>query len=886
MSNTRGRIRTVAVVSLLLLFAAPCGTAFGQTVRQITNVLTSAPGPGALDDAGTRVFCGSSSDQFGVNPTHAFQVLRFDAATGAGLSLTQREDGLTPLVSISDDGQWLAFPAIADLTGENHDQSAELFVMRSDGTLPEQLTNDPAVNAGSVGAVALSGSANRIAFSANTDPLGSNPLHRDQLFVINRDGSGLRQLTQAAAGSLGSFGISDDGSRIAFTHSGDLAGANADLSPELFAINADGTGLRQLTSQVGFTCTAPALSGNGQKIAFQSNANLATNNAENYDEVFVIDWTGTGLRQLSNTSNLLLTPASQLPSITDDGLTVVYHSNHSAIFPPLNLDGNFEIFRIKTDGTGLKTLTSSTLLTAGALYPTIAGGGGRVTYYSFDNPDGGNADGGPELFVMDGNGGTVRRLTATWQAFQADADLSADGSRAVYVFTEGLLGTGRLYSVSAPGGDAAPVGGSNAGAVAAPSIAGDAQTIVYAGSGDPLGSNGDGSTEIFLVRVDGSGLRQLTFGGADTSCGNPVIADGGAVVAFDCDANLAGGNADGSREVFSVRSDASNLVQLTSAPVGRASQLPRTDAAGTWAVFESNADLDGGNPDAGWEIYRVLTAGGGLERLTSDPARSSRTPDISADGGRIVFGSNADSLGTNPELNAELFAYDVAGATLRQLTATAEGSSTGPRISGNGAYVYFTSNAPFGESDPDVPADLYRVAAAGGPVQRVGGLRFGAPVSMISALVGGGAAGAAPDHSGDRAVFAGFGDATGHNRDQLQELWLVDRAAQPAIRVSRELPTVVSWDVESGPLRYDLVRGEAGALSGAPGAADLGAVVCLENDSPDADSASGPDPVAPAAGHVFFYVYRGSEGLLAGPGSYGRSTSGAERQPASGDCSM
>ena len=80
-------------------------------------------------------------------------------------------------VSVSDDGQWIAFISNGDLSGQNHDRSYEVFVMRADGTQLTQLSNDPAVNGGSVIAVAMAGGASKVAFFANTNPLGGNPNH-------------------------------------------------------------------------------------------------------------------------------------------------------------------------------------------------------------------------------------------------------------------------------------------------------------------------------------------------------------------------------------------------------------------------------------------------------------------------------------------------------------------------------------------------------------------------------------------------------------------------------------------------------------------------------------------------------------------------------------
>ncbi|MDQ7088150.1 MAG: hypothetical protein Q9Q13_09965 [Acidobacteriota bacterium] len=296
-------------------------------------------------------------------------------------------------------------------------------------------------------------------------------------------------------------------------------------------------------------------------------------------------------------------------------------------------------------------------------------------------------------------------------------------------------------------------------------------------------------------------------------------------------------------------------------------------------VFESNADLAGGNADGGYEIFRVPASGGAVEQIT-DSASPSRAPDISDDGGIIAFASSGDLAGANADGNSEIFVYEPAGPTLRQLTDTTKGGSGGVRLSRDGQWVYFFSDAPFFEDDPDAPVDLYRVPAQGGGVERVSALRAGllGGLGDVGSLAGGSLG--IGDDAG-RVLFSGVGDFTEQNPDLLGELWLVDAGRAPRIEVSKAAPTVLHWRHESGPLRYDAIRGSVDQL----GVGDLGPVVCLEDDSPDADTEGFGDSQAPAPGQAFFYLYRGTRGLLDGPGSYGRSSGGSERRPASGGCS-
>jgi len=382
-------------------------------------------------------------------------------------------------------------------------------------------------------------------------------------------------------------------------------------------------------------------------------------------------------------------------------------------------------------------------------------------------------------------------------------------------------------------------------------------------------------TEIFKVDADTGDVTQLTVGNSSWSStwhAPDISADGSAVV-FGTGANLTGGNADGGLDIFRIDADGSGVVQLTSGTGGEFSIFPRISADGTWCTLQSNGNFTGQNVDGSYEVFRVrATDGGQLQQLSiAHDSFSEPSPDISGDGSRIVYSSSSDPLGTNPEGNFEIFLFDAAGPTTTQLTSYAEGDSTRPRISQDGTFVYFFSTAPVFEDDPDEPVDLYGVDVATGVVVRVGAERgtvnaFDVWLSHISA-----------DATGIHAAFTGQGDFIRENPDANPEVWLIDRAAPQTMRPSGPSPTSLSWDYDSGPLRYDVIRGDLSQISADPFTIHLGPTICLENDSPDASTSGYEDTEDPLPGQVFFYLHRGSQGLSAGPGSWGSGTGGRPR---------
>lgn len=109
--------------------------------------------------------------------------------------------------------------------------------------------------------------------SAPSGPV-SGALPQD-VYLINLDGSGLRNLTQFSDANTYTQDavISADGGTIAFTGNAGSPEASAPL--QVFTIHADGTGLRQLTSGPGGAAN-PSLSGDGAVVAFAASGQIQT----------------------------------------------------------------------------------------------------------------------------------------------------------------------------------------------------------------------------------------------------------------------------------------------------------------------------------------------------------------------------------------------------------------------------------------------------------------------------------------------------------------------------------------------------------------------------------------------------------------------------------
>lgn len=845
-------------------------------LKQVTDEKQVGFSRASLDDAGTWAFAAATADLGGVNPEHRPQLARWAPSTGAGSLLTAFPKGVSlRRFAASDDGQWVLLLSSSNPVGTNPGFRPQLFLYRTDGGETRQLTvaaaGEPAPETW-----ALSGSANRAVLVSRANLTGANPSRFPQLFVVNADGTGLLQLTSNSTSASYEPSISDDGQRIAFTHAGNPTGGNADLSSELFAIEASGAGLRQLTTSNGtfYGVMRPMMSGNGAKIVFDSQENIASKNNTAMAQIWTINWDGTGIARLTvNTVNNQ--GAAGYPSVTDDGVWIAYSQQRITTGNP---DGSQEIWKIKSDGTGEAQLTSTS--SGSNLFPEFSGDGSRIVFHTGGPIGGLNTDGGFALIAMDSSGGTLRLLLEAVPVRAGLPDLAADGSRAFFTGTSNALGTNpdrreQLFRIETAGTGLTQLTSlSDQAWLWHPTASAGGEWVAFVSDANPFAQNSGNRSQLFAVRGDGTDLRQLTpySGLTGPGQGAPAIAGNASFVVFQAAANYTGGNPDTSAELFRVRTDGTGMLQLTSDDDG-AYKLPRVDASGTWIVFQRTIA-------ARTQIFRIRTDGTGLEQITSDTTYRSIEPDISDAGDRIVYISEADPLGTNPEHNWEVFTYDPGTGTRRQLTATTTGTASRPRLSGDGGWVVFVSNAPLFGTSPAEGNDAFRVRVTDGYLERIGG--FGAALysgSWRNQNI------PVSSQDGSKVAFATSPDPADTNPDGNDELYLADQTAVPAIRVGRAAPTFVSWDAEPKPRTFDLVRGNVASLAlGGGSTVDLGAVVCVENDSNDRSNREIEDATQPAPGQAFFYLRRGTQGPTDGAGSYGQGTGARERVAASGDC--
>ena len=241
-------------------------------------------------------------------------------------------------------------------------------------------------------------------------------------------------------------------------------------------------------------------------------------------------------------------------------------------------DGNFEIYTMNSDGTGLTRLTNNP---ATDLFPAWSPDRTRIAFAS-------NRDGNFEIYSMAAAGGTATRLTVNARV-DGTPSWSPDGSKIAFasardgnfeIYTMNPDGSGLLRLTNHPASDVKPTWSP------------DGRRIAFS-------SNRTGVFQIYAMNADGSGVVRLSNALAEDL--SPAWSPDGKKIAFS--RNL---------DVYVMNADGSSPVQLTTnqAVNGEPSWSPD----GAKIVFESNRDSL-----FHFGIYVMNADGTGQTRLTLSP---------------------------------------------------------------------------------------------------------------------------------------------------------------------------------------------------------------------------------------------------------------------------
>lgn len=310
--------------------------------------------------------------------------------------------------SVDSAAKKVAFTSFCDLVpGGNSDGNSELYFMNTNGTGLVQLTH----TTGGVGVVQpyLAANGQSIVFASDRDLIsGNNADGNYEIFTISTNGTNLKQLTNTVGGrgDLGYPGntgpcFDPKAQKITFSSDRDLvSGHNSDGNNDMFLMNADGSGLTQLTFTTGgFGVGGGCLNGADTQVVFDADRDLVPgHNTDGNYEIFSMAVHGNGVVQLTNTTS----PASGIGNVgarwTSNGNTVFFRSDVD--LTGNNPDANQEAFRVNADGTGLVQLTCTVGGFGSTIWAVTPNGKTLVIESDGDLVPGNNLDRNGEIYTM------------------------------------------------------------------------------------------------------------------------------------------------------------------------------------------------------------------------------------------------------------------------------------------------------------------------------------------------------------------------------------------------------------------------------------------------------------------------------------------------------
>jgi Tol biopolymer transport system component len=535
--------------------------------------------------------------------------------------------------------------------------------------------------------------------------------------------------------------ISADGERLAFVSGGEIyvrdrkTGTTERVSVAAEGATADGVS--------GY----PAISGNGQFVAFRSSAgNLVPGDTNRAWDVFVRDLQAGRTERVSIASDGAQALGESgvglygwFPSISADGQVVAFESRATNLAPG-DSNGASDVFvRDLTRKTTerVSVAAGGAQVRRGGAFASISADGRFVAFASeADNLVAGDSNGQWDIFVRDLRSGTTERVSVATGGVQADGEsafpsISADGQLVAFqsratnlapgdtnasndIFVrDRQAGTTERVSVAAGGAQA------NGGSYV-PAISADGRVVAFGSTAGNLapGESSAGGGIYVRDRKAATTERVPGFASAPATWAiwrSPAISADGNLVAFTL-LDLV--------EYAAVRDRAAATTEVialpaAAGPVALNSGEPAISDDGRYVAFTSSAigRAPGGN-QVTTDVYvrdrqtgRTVLVSASSDGIPADGA--SFSPSISGDGRLIAFVSDAGNLAPRDTNGvSDVFVRDWQNGKTELVSArpdgaAANGPSFSPVISGDGSAIAFASGASNLLADANDAVDLF-----------------------------------------------------------------------------------------------------------------------------------------------------------------------------------
>ena len=605
---------------------------------------------------------------------------------------------------ISADGQSISFASDAtnlvpgDTNGKRDifvrqrpDNSTSLVSVDTSGTPANGFSSQPAI----------SDNGRYVAFhSAASDLVANDTNGKADVFVRDRSGGTTSRLSLTNGGAQGNGSssapsISGDGRVVAFaSFSSNFTAKDRNNSEDVFVIDRQAASLslvsRSSTPAAGLVGLQPAVSGDGNYVAFYSSANaLVPGDTNNTQDVFLRDRAANRVRRISVSSDGgQADKFSVQPSISSDGRLVAFISEAGNLVPG-DTNSRFDIFVRDWQANTTKRVSLSSAggeSDGNSFAPRISADGQFVVFQSeADNLVPNDDNGALDFFVRDLAASTTERVTVT----SSGEDLDTDTRLCCATISAG----GRYVSFASWATNISP--------------------------GDVWGGS------IFLRdRLLGT-TTQIDLSDADqvvaSWSSDAALSANGRFVAFSSDSvELVPNDTHPGTDIY-VRDRQTGTTTLVSKfpsgegpPAESIMSQPSISADGRFVSFTSSHDNEFGDATVYTGTFVFDRQTGQLSRADVSSAgaaanNGAHDAALSGDGHTLVFVSNSTNLAVEPLAGAAVFARELPVGTLPKFAVTPASLAFGKVVKGGTSAARIVTISNTGS----VPIDISKIVLAG-----------------------------------------------------------------------------------------------------------------------------------------------------------------------------
>ncbi|MEK6749872.1 MAG: putative Ig domain-containing protein [Pseudomonadota bacterium] len=396
------------------------------------------------------------------------------------------------------------------------------------------------------------------------------------------------------------------------------------------------------------------------------------------------------------------------------------------------------VTRVSVDGSGVQGNAASD--------ETVISANGRYVIYSStaSNLVSGDTNGFRDIFMYDRRNNSLKKIThnlsgGATDGNSSDVAVSGDGHFVVFASDATQLVASdanalRDIFVYDRDTDSYEKISNGVGGVAAngnsywPSISNDGRYVAFVSEANNLVSGDTNAARDAFVFDRNTGVMKRigSLGGQNNGASGHVAVSGdGQYVVFESDAtNLVSSDSNGVTDVF-LYNNTTGAVKLISRAIGGAygnakSSSAAIDSSGRYAAFVSSAtNLVTGDTNSKDDIFIYDIAKNALSRVSTTSAGTeangnSASPKISKNGKFVVFTSDATNLVTgDTNATTDIFVKDISTATTERasvtyLAAELDGASNSPSITDDGRIVAFASAGKnLVQGDTNAIADVF-----------------------------------------------------------------------------------------------------------------------------------------------------------------------------------